>query len=114
MRKLLPLPLLALALVAGMIACNTTQQKQVYNSLATTGIAEESAYEAYLTQVLAGAVATNDVPVVSARHRDFKALFDAACVSASMLTNITETPPAVTQASAAVTTAITSAKTRSK
>lgn len=101
----------ALALVA-LIACTTTAQRKVYNSLATTGIAEESSYEAYLAQVLSGAVATNDVPVVTARHRDFKALFDAACVSASMLTNITETPPAVTEAGSAVTSAISTAKSR--
>lgn len=93
-------------------ACSATQQRKVYNSLATTGIAEETSYEAFLTLVLNGSVKTNDVPVVSQRHRDFKALFDAACTSAQLLTNITETPPEVVAAAGSVNTAIAAAKAK--
>lgn len=106
MKKLL----IAVGLAAALVGCTINAQRRAYNSLATTGITEQTAYEAYLTEVLKGVVTTNDVPAISAKHRQFKALFDAACAAASFQTNFTETPPEVIAAGGAVTSAIATTK----
>lgn len=113
--KTIRLLLLTLALCVAPLtfqACNTSPTRLVYNSLATTGTSVSTAYQAYLQEVVQGTLPTNDVPAVTAQYRQFKVVFDAACVTASFATNITETPPEVAIAASSVTSAIVKAKAK--
>lgn len=114
MKKLVLSIVLAIActaLVAPVFTgCGTPPSRLAYNSLATTGTTVSTAYQAYLQEVLQGLVPTNDVPKITAQYRQFKVLFDAACVTASFSTNFTSTPPEVVTAGAAVTMSINSVK----
>jgi hypothetical protein len=102
----------ALAVASGFLlgGCQTPPSRIAYNSLATTGTTVSTAYQGYLELVLRGQVATNDVPAITAKYREFKASFDAACQLAAYSTNFTETPVEVLAKAGAVTAAINQAR----
>lgn len=113
MKRLIALLALTLLCVAPLTftGCGTPPQRVAYNTLATLGTGTSQAYQAYLQQVIQGNVATNDVPKVTAQYRQFIALYNAACVAASVSTNFAAVTPELQNAANAVTSAITTAKT---
>lgn len=111
MKKLIPLPLLALVLLC-FVACHTpTQQTFTYNTLAGTEDATAGAYKAYMHLVLQGAIPTNNVPAVSAYYRDFQAIEAGAVALAAGNTNAIAGPE-VAAASVKVLNAVNADKAK--
>ncbi len=105
--------LLSLSALVLWIGCNANQQRIAYNSLASTGTTEQTAFEAYMDSVFKGITKTNDVPRVAEAHRQFKAVFDSACALAGSSTNWITPPAEVYQAAAEVQQTISNAKANS-
>lgn len=64
------------------MTCTAHQQKITYNTLSTVGLAVNSAYAAYLDQVVSGK-ATYSVPLAN-DYNKFQGLFNTAVQAASM------------------------------
>lgn len=104
MRKLmLVLPLLFLW------GCTLPQQRITYNTLYSTHVAVDAAYDGYNDLVLKGAVATNDVPKVAQAYRTFQASWNLA-LQAAMFTTNAITPPTVAAQAMAVLSTISTAE----
>lgn len=65
------------------VACTTTQQRVVYNSLYTLETGTTSAYDAFLDQVVAGKIAVQKVPPVAHAYNDFQAGMGIAVAAAA-------------------------------
>lgn len=102
--KPIPLPMLLLcgALAASSLvmftACNTTQQRIAFNSIATVQTAVVGAYDQFTYQVATGRIGTNDVPRVSRQFNVFQAATLIALDGVEYNTNALA-PPALQQAS---------------
>lgn len=99
------------AVLTSQSGCTRTQQRTAVNTLSSVGQATDAAIKAYLDQVVAGQVKTNDVPSVMARYSEFQAAYNLALIAATLNTNAPPTPE-VTANSANVKSAIAVAKTR--
>lgn len=67
--------------------CSTSQQRIAFNSLATVQTTTVGAYDGYVSQVIAGRIATNDLPRVSQRFNEFQAAFRVALTTVEYNTN---------------------------
>ena len=100
---------LALAILGGFVACNTTQQGVAVKSLASTHDAANTAYTAYMGLVLDKKVATNGVPAVAEAYRIYQTAFGLAVVAVTSSTN-SPVPQSVYDAAAKLTQIIADAK----
>ncbi len=100
---------LALLLAVAPLACTTSQQRIVYNSLASVGMTADASYKAYLDGVVHGTIVTNGVPSVSQAYATFQITYAAALAVAQFQTNAPATT-AVADAAASLATSITKAK----
>lgn len=69
-----------------------SQQRTTVNTIWSVGQVADASYKAYLDSVIAGTVATNNVPQISQRYREFQAAFSTAVTVAALNTNA---PPSV-------------------
>lgn len=91
------------------VACTTTQQRVVYNSLYTIETGTTSAYDAFLDQVVSGKVAVQKVPPVAHAYNDFQVGMSVAIVAAQY-NWVASAPTNVTALATRVLTEITNAK----
>lgn len=91
--------------------CSTTQQRHTVNTLASVAQTTDAAVKTYLDQVVAGRIATNDVPSVMARYSEFQAAFNIALIAATLNTNAPPDPSTIA-AAANVKSAINVSKQR--
>lgn len=75
-----------------------TQQRLLYNTLATVQMVTTSAYSSYLDLTIQGKIPTNSVPKISADYNAFQTLWSVAVAGAQFNTN-TIAPPQVVFAS---------------
>jgi hypothetical protein len=73
-------------------SCKPSQQRLVFNTLATTGMTVNAAYAAYLDTVVKGQTTTNAVPKVSQLYNDFQKSYALALSAAQF--NPTNIAPA--------------------
>lgn len=96
MKRQLALLIMIIGLGAGVSAlvtgCNTTQQRQAINSLYTVGESVDAAYKSYLDGVVAGRIATNDVPQISQQYALFQSAFSLALAASTISSNAPPTP----------------------
>lgn len=96
----------AAIIIAPLTGCNSTLQKKAVTTLEALGSGVNSAYDAYITEVVKGDVATNDVPTITAYYRDFQASFGVAAAAAHFATNTTLADAELLSLANKVTTAI--------
>lgn len=106
---LVALTVLPLAPVVIAPGCSTSAERKAYNSLYSIGQTVDSAYKSYLDLVVAGKVATNDVPKISGYYADFQRAYG---LSVSVVATAGNVPPSPEVSSAAnrILSAITQAK----
>jgi hypothetical protein len=85
---ILPTVLLAAALlVGGVTACNTTQQRTAYKTLASVELTTTAAVDGYFSATIKGFASTNGIPKVSKAYNDFQKAFVLAVDLAQNNTN---------------------------
>lgn len=75
------------ALPVAFTGCGTTKQEVAYKTIYTVQQATVAAYDAYISQVIAGRVPTNGVPAVSKAFDSFQAATRVAETAAQWNTN---------------------------
>lgn len=73
--------------MVGLIACNTTQQRVAYTTLASLEMTTTAAVDGYYTAVIKGIASTNGIPQVSKAYNDFQKSFVLAVDLAQNNTN---------------------------
>lgn len=88
MKKLL-IPFFIACLAVALTGCTTTgtTQNTAYKSLAAVEATTEATYNAYLAQVISGAVPTNNVPKITSDFKTFQALMRVTIAAADGATN---------------------------
>lgn len=74
-------------LLAVTTGCSTSQQRVAYNTLATVQTVTVGAYDAYVAQVIAGNIKTNDLPRIARQFNLFQASFLVALDAVQNNTN---------------------------
>lgn len=94
-RQNLILAMSVVLLIAGLVACSTTQQTTTYNALQTVELTADTGYSNYVNLVITGKVSTNSLPAVSKAYNDLHgaialaASLDQSGTNVAVPTNIT-------------------------
>lgn len=92
------------AITVGVSGCSTSQQRKTVNTIASLGYTVDAAVKSYFDLVVAGKVATNDVPTVAKSYSLFQVAYNTALTVAALNTNA---PPSVDLNNAASQTLLT-------
>lgn len=99
--------------ITGCASRSTSSQRTAFNSLYTVGQTVDAAYKSYLDGVVAGQVATNDVPQVSQNYLLFQNAYALAVAAAAMSSNAPPTAD-VLNAQSQLLLSIQAAKSKGK
>lgn len=72
MKRIAAASVLLIALCLGISACNTTQQRTAYTSIAVAETIATASVNSYFDLVIQGLVPTNDVPRISKSYNAFQ------------------------------------------
>lgn len=90
--------LVALLAIVFLIGC-TSQQKTLYNTLASVQSVTTGSYNGYLDLVVKGKITTNSVPKISRDYDMFQQIWTGAVILAQWQTNSIAPPQVVTASS---------------
>jgi hypothetical protein len=116
MKKWIAVLSVSLGLIIGTVwvvsgCVNQSQQRQVVNTLFTTGQTVDAAYRAYLDSIISGVTPTNSLPRISKQYADFQTIFASAIAVAALSSNVPPSPE-VLNASSQLILSINAAKQR--